>query len=443
MIRKIVQKWVLWFGFLMMPVFWLPVQADLTIQIDSSNQNAMPIALVPFSWKANGGTERVSPVNFTQVIGADLYRSGKFKAIAESDLPAKPTRTDEIDYSRWKAAGLDNLLMGEVTALGNGYYKVEMRFVDVLRQQEVLAKRWDRVHAKLLRQVAHKVSDDIYQELTGIQGAFSTQIAYVTVRKTQEGKVYQLEVADADGFNSRPILKSKRPIMSPSWSPDGKNLAYVSFENGRSQIFVQSLDGQYREMIADFKGINGAPAWGPKGEKMALTLSKDGSADIYLMDMKTRKLERLTNNWAIETEAVWGPGGHTLFYNSDRRGQPQIFQVFLDTLEERRISFDGRYNSNPAVSPDGRYIAMVNGGDGGYHIGLLDLYTHEFNIVTNTRLDEAPSFSPNGEMVLYAMNQRGTAKLAVVSVDRSTTQILSVNNGEVRSPSWGPFVASE
>lgn len=418
-------------------LFWIPsANADLTIQIDQSSDNAMPIALVPFLWK---GETVVPPVNMARIIGSDLYRSGKFKAVDENKLPATPQSLEQVDFSQWKRLGVDNLLMGKIASDGNGLYEIEMRFIDVLRKQQVIGKRWSGISKKLLRQVAHKMSDLIYKELTGINGAFNSQIAYVTVKRQAGKKYYRLEVADSDGYNAQAILKSTSPIMSPSWSPDGKKLAYVSFENGRSEIFLQSLNGTQRKKLASFKGINGAPAWSPDGKQLALTLSKDGSADIYVMNMATKKLRRLTRNWAIETEAVWSPNGHSLFFNSDRRGQPQIFQVFLDTGEIRRVSYVGKYNANPAVSPDGRYIAMVN-GNGGFHIGLLDLYTNEFNIITKTYLDESPSFASNGEMILYAMNQRGKGKLAVVSIDNSVTQVLSVQEGEVRSPSWGPYI---
>jgi len=412
------------------------VYADLTIQIDQSSDNAVPIALVPFEWK---GKQLFPPQNMTDIVGNDLLRSGKFKAIDESKLPSRPKTLDEIDFYQWKQLGVDNLLMGRIIEEPNGTYEIEMRFIDLLRKEQVIGKRWTGISKSLLRQVAHKMSDLIYEELTGIRGAFNTRMAYVTVKTVKGKKQYSLEVADSDGYNSQPILRSSLPIMSPSWSPDGQHLAYVSFENGRSQIVLQSLDGKSRQIIAKFKGINGAPAWSPDGKKLALTLSKDGSADVYIMDMQTRKLRRLTRNWAIETEAVWAPNGHSLFFNSDRRGQPQIFQVFLDTGEMRRISYVGRYNANPAISPDGRYVAMVH-ANGGFHIAVLDLYNEEFNILTQTYLDESPTFSPNGEMILYAMNQGGQGKLAVVSVNSNVTQILSVQEGEVRSPSWGPYL---
>ncbi len=410
-------------------------QADLTIQIDQSSDSALPIAILPFDWQGKAVTP---PVNMSDIVGNDLLRSGKFRPVEESRLPGRPKTLEDVDFSKWKQLGTDNLLIGQVTEDANGRYEIEMRFIDLLRKQQVIGKRWVNIPKSALRHVAHKMSDLIYEELTGIRGAFNTRIAYVTVKVLDGKKQYSLEVADSDGHNSQPILRSRKPIMSPSWSPDGKQLAYVTFENGRSEVVIQSLDGKTRQIVASFKGINSAPSWSPDGKNLALTLSKDGSADVYIMNMKTKKLRRLTRNWAIETEAVWAPNGHSLFFNSDRRGQPQIFQVFLDTGEMRRISFVGRYNANPAVSPDGRYVAMVH-ANSGFHIGLLDLYNDEFNILTKTYLDESPSFSPNGEMILYAMNQGGQGKLAVVSPNNNTTQILSVQKGEVRSPSWGPF----
>lgn len=420
----------------LLPLFWgTLVHADLTIEIDHSSDNALPIGIVPFEWT---NASRMPEQDIAKIVAANLYRSGKFKAVPEQNLPGLPSTPEEVNYPDWRRLGVDNVLIGRMSIDEKGLYSIEMRFMDVLRRQQVIGKRWTGITSKQLRQVAHKISDLIYKELTGIDGAFNTKIAYVTVTRDKGVKRYQLEVADADGFNSQPILKSSKPLMSPSWSPDGKKLAYVSFENGRSEIFIQSLDGKYREKIASYKGINGAPSWSPDGKSLVLTLSRDGSADIYLMNMQSRKLKRLTRNYAIETEAVWAPNGHSLFFNSDRRGQPQIFQVFLDTGEIRRVSFEGRYNANPAISPDGRYLAMVHKSKG-FNIGLLDLYTNEFNVITSTFLDESPSFSPNGEMILYAMNKGNKGRLAVVSIDNSVTQILSVQNGEVRAPSWGPF----
>ncbi|WP_245546746.1 Tol-Pal system beta propeller repeat protein TolB [Hydrogenovibrio halophilus] len=409
--------------------------ADLTIEIDQSSDMAIPVAILPLEVDA----DTVLPHRPSEVIAANLFRSGKFRALPERQLPARPQALEEVDYGQWLAEGVDNLMMGRVEADGEGTYTVEMRFVDLLRQKQVIGKRWRKVNGEALRRVAHKMSDLIYEELTGKRGAFNTRIAYVTQRNQNKERVFTLEVADSDGYGAQSILKSFDPIMSPAWSPDGEKLAYVTFENGRSEIALQHLDGSNREIIASFKGINGAPAWSPDGESLVFTNSQEGSADLYRMQMATRKIERLTRHWAIETEAVWAPNGRSLYFNSDRRGQPQIFQLFLDTGETRRISFDGRYNSNPAISPDGRYLAMVH-ANRGFHIAVKDMIKDELSIKTQTQLDESPTFAPNGEMLLYAMNQDGRGKLAVVSVDNNVTQVLSVKEGEVRSPSWGPYL---
>lgn len=434
--KLIKKRFAIWAGLLTLSLLSFNANAQLTIEINESYENALPIAIVPLEWK---GSTAQPPEDISHVIRQDLRRSGKFNPVAISRLPALPSTVEAVNFQQWRQLDVDNVLIGQISDQGNGRYQVEMRFMDVLRKSQVIGKRWNNISKKQLRQIAHIMSDLIFEELTGVKGAFNTQIAYVTLQTKDKKRHYTLEVADADGYNPQPILRSPQPIMSPAWSPDSKKLAYVSFEKGRSHIIVQSLDGKYRETIAQFKGINGAPAFSPDGKKMAMTLSKGGSADIYVMDLATRKLKRLTKNWSIETEAAWAADGRSLFFNSDRRGKPQIFQVFLDTGEIQRVTFEGRYNANPEVSPDGRYIAVVH-SRGGFHIGLQDLMTGEFNVLTQTFLDESPTFAPNGEMILYAMNQGGKGKLAVVSLDGTTSQTLSVKNGQVREPAWGPYL---
>ena len=427
----------------MMMVASTSAWSELTIEINEGYENAYPIAIVPFGFRTELKTADASvestPLDLSTVIAADLRRSGQFNPIASSVMPSLPHELESVNFSAWRTLDVDNMLIGQLIAQENGLYTIEVRFLDVLRQKQVIGKRWIDIRKERLRGVAHQISDLIYEELTGVRGAFNTQIAYVTLRKIGTKRLYTLEISDSDGHNPQPILKSSKPIMSPSWSPDGSKLAYVSFESGRSNIVVQSLDGQYRKVVANYKGINSAPAWSPDGTKLAMTLSKGGSADIYLLDLNTNKLQRLTRNWSIETEAAWAANGHSLFFNSDRRGQPQVFQVFLDTGEIRRVTFEGKYNANPEISPNGRYLAMVHGNKG-FHIAVQDLYTNEFNVLTDSFLDESPTFAPNGEMILYAMNKNGRGVLAVVAIDGRTSQTLRVKNGEVREPAWGPYI---
>lgn len=423
---------------LVMLSFVMPsAHATLIIEISEGYENALPIAIIPFQVAQPG----LVPENLAQIIQQNLRRSGRFAPLSEVQLPSRPIQLENIVFNQWRSLDVDHIVMGSVTPTANGLFDIEVRLVDVLRRQSVLAKRWTQIPRQQLRQVAHQISDEIYLELTGVHGAFNTRLAYVTMRERSGERHYSLEVSDSDGFNPQPILRSKMPIMSPSWSPDGKKMAYVTFESGRSTVVVQNLDGSRRETIAEFPGINSAPAWSPDGKNLALTLSKDGNADIYIMNMQTRALRKVTRHWAIETEATWAPDGKSLYFNSDRRGQPQVFQMMLDSGEVKRISFEGGYNANPKISPNGRHLAMVHSNNG-FQIGLLDLYSNQFNVVTNTFLSESPSFAPNSDMLVYAMNRNGLGQLAVVSVDGRASQILRVEDGQVREPAWGPYLVT-
>lgn len=412
----------------------LQAQAVLTIEINEAEATATPVAIAPFAGEAR------APQKISQIVAFDLRRSGRFKALPVESLPELPLAVGDIHYERWLDTGSDVLLLGDVQENADGTWRVQATLVDLLRREVMFANVWDGVKSRALRRVAHQIADRMYEALTGVPGAFDTRVAYVLVEQRGGKTRYSLNVADSDGYNERPILRSYEPIMSPAWSPDGNKLAYVSFENGRSEVYIQDLRTAKRQRVAAYPGINSGPAWSPDGTKLALTLSKAGSADIYILDLRTKKLRRLTRHWAIETEAVWSPDGKNIFFTSDRRGQPQIFRVSLDTGEVERVTFEGTYNANPVVSPDGRYLAMVTASPGqGYHIGLLDLQNGDFRVLTRTFLDESPSFAPNGEMILYAMQRGGQGQLAVVSTEGGTSQYLKVQRGDVKEPDWGPY----
>ena len=423
--------------FLLSALTWLwstSAWAVLTIVIDEGIKKATPVVVLPFRGEA------AAPHKLSRIISYDMARSGKFRALPLSQLPEIPQSLSQIHYDRWRNTGSDVLLMGEVLPNGDGSYRVKGVLVDVIRRKIMFTREYPKVKPALLRRVAHRLADEMYEAMTGVRGAFDTRIAYVVITRQGRRQTYTLYVADSDGYGEVAVLRSRQPIMSPSWSPDGRKLAYVSFENGRPEVFIQNLYTGKRIKVAGYRGINSAPDWSPSGNKLALTLSKDGSADIYIKNLLSGRLARVTKNWSIETEPVWSPNGHEIYFTSDRRGKPQIFKVTLRTGAVKRVTYKGTYNAAPALSPDGRYLAMVHAAPGkGYHIAVQDLTTDDFQILTNTFLDESPSFAPNGEMIIYAMNKDGKGQLAVVSVDGGRSQILKVRNGEVKEPEWGPY----
>jgi TolB protein len=413
---------------------WLRVaEAGLTIEITQGVQGAMPIAIVPFGWEAGG-----APIeDMAAVISADLARSGRFKTLPPEDMLERPTEGGAIGFQNWRILGMDNLVVGRIRPNGGGY-EVQFQLYDVFRGNQLIGMNIPGGPADL-RGMAHHIADLIYEKLTGERGAFNTRIAYVTATR-EKNPNYTLIVADADGYAPQTILRSKQPLMSPSWSPDGRRLAYVSFEKSRSEIYIQDIATGSRERIAAYDGINGAPAWSPDGRRLALTLSQAGSPDIYVLDIASRQLSRLTNHPAIDTEPNWTPDGRAVVFTSDRGGKPQIYRVPAQGGNAERVTFDGDYNARAGYSPDGKGIAMVHRGNRGFTIGLYDTATRRVQVLTDGPQDESPSFAPNGSMILYATRDGGRGVLAAVSVDGRVRQLLVLQEGDVREPAWSPFL---
>lgn len=409
----------------------LPVNAVLRIEITQGLSRAQPIAIVPF------GVEGNVPLAVADVIASDLTRSGRFKVLPVEDMLEQPTAGKDIQFKNWRIFGVENVVVGKVIQTESGFL-VQFQLYDVFRGQQLLGLSLP-VGSSRLRRVAHEVSDLIYEELTGIPGAFSTRIAYITADGTGEQRRYALFVADSDGANQHRIVRSPQPIMSPVWSPDGRQLAYVSFENQRAEVFIQDLFTGERESVSSRAGINGAPAFSPDGKKLALTLSSEpGNPDIYVLDIESRRLQRLTRNPFIDTEPSWHPDGDRLFFTSDRSGRPQIYEINVQQRRAKRLTFEGRYNARPVVSPDGETLAMVHLDREGYNIAVLSLKTRALRILTDGRLDESPSFAPNGTMIIYATESDGRGILSAVSVDGRVRQRLGVQEGDVREPAWSP-----
>ena len=408
--------------------------AQLDIIVDSDVVGAELIAVVPFEWQGSQ-----PPTDVAQVVASNLERSGLFAPIPVSDLPSTPSDASEVNFRDWRLIGAPSLVIGSVETDTAGEFVVRFRLFDVNAASQALGFEFT-VPATKLRNIAHRISDLIFEHLTGVPGAFDTRIAYVTERILADGSSrYALNIADSDGHNSRNMLESSQPVLSPAWSPDGKQLAYVSFENRQAQIMVQNLATGERRRVAHFPGLNGAPAWSPDGKKLAMTLSKDGNPEIYVLTLKSNRLRRVTKSVGIDTEPAWAPDGQSLVFTSSRSGKPNIYQIPALGGRANRLTFEGTYNARASFSADGTKLVHVHAVDGKFKIAVLDMQTQELTVLTEAWLDESPSFAPNGSMILYSTTGASGASLAAVSVDGRVRQRLAVQHGEVREPAWSPF----
>lgn len=404
----------------------------LELDVIGGRAAALPIAVVPF-----GGDCGETDVG--GVVRADLGRSGQFRALDVSQIVERPTRGSEVAYPAWRMLKQDFLLVGRCVAEGGGY-RTEYELFDVAKQERLLGFALT-APAGSMRDVAHQISDAVYEKILGIPGAFWTRIAYVTSSGLGRGARYALMVADADGWNPRTVVNSTEPLMSPSWSPDGRRLAYVSFEGGNSAVWIQDIASGSREKLTSFRGINGAPSFSPDGGRLALTLSKGGNPDVYVMDLGSKQLTQVTNHFGIDTEPSWSPDGSRLYFTSDRGGRPQVYQVAASGGSATRVSFEGSYNASPSVSFDGKKIATAQGAGNVYRIALLDnsLGSPRWSMLSPGSLDESPSFAPNGAMVLYAAREGRRGVLYAVSADGRVRQRLVLAEGDVREPAWSPY----
>lgn len=420
---------------------WQPYGVALTIEITQGAEGALPIAVVPFGW--TGPAPGAPQQDLAEIIAADLGRSGRFKPLGRADMLARPTKGEAVDFRDWRALAMENLVVGEISPNGPGGYLVRFQLFDVFRGEQVTGYSIPTTERDL-RATAHHIADIVYESLTGEPGAFATRIAYVTSVGAKDGSDrVVLEIADADGYGAQTIVSSAEPLMSPAWSPDGRKLAYVSFENRKAAIWIQEVFTGQREKVASFKGINGAPSWSPDGRSLALTLSKDGNPDIFIMDLARRSIRPLTRHWGIDTEPDWSPDGKHIVFTSDRGGAPQIYRVNVSGGEAQRLTFDGDYNARASYSPDGRFLTLVTRQNGRYRIGLMDVADRNLQVLSDGRLDESPSFAPNGSMIIYATRADGRGVLSAVSTDGRVRQRLGFKAGDVREPVWSPYFQKE
>ncbi|MCY3769568.1 MAG: Tol-Pal system beta propeller repeat protein TolB [Gammaproteobacteria bacterium] len=432
-------------GFLVILVpIWLgcsfpALSSVLTIEVKKGTTAGIPIAIVPFKLY-DGVPEEYQPAD---IIDSDLGLSGRFESVPRDTFLSTPSDLESVQYKDWRLIKSEALVVGKVFHLGNDQYEIRFRLIDVFRETQLAGQKFIAT-TKQLRQFSHRISNIIYEKLTGIEGAFDTKIAYVKIADVKvqgepASKRYLLQVADADGWNPKTVLESPRAILSPAWSPDGNRLAYVSFEKGRSMIFLQDIWSGKRSSIAGFRGLNSAPSWSPDGKKLALTLSRDGNPDIYIFDVGTSALRRLTRSTAIDTEPAWSPDGKSIVFTSGRSGAPQLYQIAASGGPVKRLTFDGKYNAGASFSPDGESIVLITDQGNGHKVGIYSTRERTIRVLTSSQLDESPSFSPNGEIIIYATQKSGRKLLATVSIDGQVQQTLKFQAGSVREPAWSPF----
>jgi TolB protein len=413
------------------------VQAADPLVISSGTDRATPIAVVPFGWQ--GGS--VLPEDMAEIIGNDLRNSGVFEPIPRQNMISLPTQAAEVIYRDWQALGAQYVLVGNMMPSA-GRLQIQFALFNVTTQQQVMTGSVGG-GVDQLRDMAHHIADQSFEKLTGVKGAFSTRMLYVTAERFAVNNTrYTLQRSDYDGARAVTLLQSREPILSPSFAPDGRRIAYVSFEQKRPRIFVQHIDTGRREQITNFEGLNGAPAWSPDGNRLAFVLSRDGNPEIYVMDMGSRQLRRVTNQPSIDTEPFWGKDGQTLYFTSDRSGKPQIYKTNINGGSAERVTFIGNYNANPKLSADEKTLVMIHRQDGYtvFKVAAQDLQRGNLRILSDTSLDESPTVAPNGTMVIYATRQQGRGVLVLASTNGRVRLPLPTAQGEVREPSWSPYL---
>jgi TolB protein len=407
-------------------------RAQLTIEIVGGAGSQIPIAIVPFEGESN------FPLGISGITGADLQRSGLFRMVDPMGVTPRPGRADDVQPAVWRARSADAVAVGSMRPLGDGRVEVRFGLVDVVKQQTLAAMVFT-VTQQQFRATAHKIADVIYEKLTGDAGVFSTRIAYIT----KSGPRYQLLVADADGYDPQVVVTSQEPLLTPKWSPDGTRLAYVSFENRKPVVYVQSLSTGERRAVANYRGSNSAPAWSPDGRRLAVTLTKDGPSQIYLMNADGSGLTRVMTSQSIDTEAAFSPDGQWLLFTSDRGGTPQVYRTNLVSGAVERLTFEGNYNVTPRPMPDGTgFVYVRREGGSRFQLAYMDYATRQTQILTPGPGDESPSIAPNSKMIIYASETGARGILAAVSSDGRVKQRLVAPATDVREPAWGPLPRS-
>nr|WP_143426116.1 Tol-Pal system beta propeller repeat protein TolB [Gilliamella apicola] len=416
--------------------FTTMANSEVRIIITDGVSSAKPVAVVPFKWTGSGQPPQI----IEDIVASDLRNSGKFNPVEVNSMPQKPTTASEVTPAAWNNLGVSAVVVGSIQPDASGKYLINYQLVDTVnRPGAVLAQNQYSIDKRWLRYAAHTASDEIFESLTGIKGAFRTRIAYV-VKTTKGPFSHELRVSDYDGYDQITVHRSKEPLMSPTWSPDGKKIAYVTFEGGHSSLVLKTLDSGAVQTIASFPQHNGAPAFSPDGSKLAFALSKGGSLNLYMMDLSSKKITQITSNRNNNTEPSWMPDNQTIVYTSDQAGRPQLYSININSGASQRLTWDNTQNQNARVSPDGSFIAMISTNNGEQHITRYDISTNTYQRLTDTFLDETPSIAPNGTMIIYSSSQGLGTILNLVSTDGNFKARLPATDGQVKFPSWSPYL---
>ncbi len=420
-------KYILLFNIL----FSLQANALLEVNILKTKEAAFPIVIAPFEIIGDSKEN----IDIAKIIRDNLNRSGQFSALSTDELV-----TNQIDFDFWQMHKKDAVVFGKVEQVSANVYNIYIYIYDVFSEKSLYQKKI-KVHNTGFRRMAHFLSDKIHYVLLGQKGSFNTRLSYVTVTENNAGgRTYRLQISDSDGFNPQTVVRSPNPILSPAWSKDQKRLAYVSFKNNRSEVFVMTpFLKTIPVKLPKFDGIASSPTWHPNGESIALTISKEGNKDIYLYNFESKKLQRLTKNISIDTEASFSPDGESIAFTSNRTGQVQVYIKNLKSGKISRATFEGRYNAKPVFSPDGKDLALIHRVGKDYRVALLDIASRDLTVMTQNKSDESPYFSPNGDMIIFSTNRDNKGILSIISLHNNQIVELMQKTGEVREPTWSNY----
>lgn len=426
--RHVIKNQIKFVLFFLLLIFSLPTFAMLELELTQGSDNAYPIAI-------SASDTSQAKENVFAIVSKDLQNSGRFQVREDFST----TGQIAFNYSYWKGQKVNAVVQGEVLKITDGW-KVNFSLYDIYNKNQLLSQSF-KVRETSLHALAHHISDLVYQQLTGDRGIFSTKISYVSVaRVLGQPTKYSLIVSDYDGSNPHALLVSNEPVMSPVWSPNGKEIAYVSFEGNRAAIYTQNILGGSRKLLSKHPGINNAPAWSPDGSKIALVLSDTGYPKIYLLNLNNNALTQLTDGWSLDTEPCWAPDGKSLIFTSNRSGNPQIYRYDFSGRKIERVTYDGNYNARASFTPDGKSIVMLHQQENMFNIAIQDLKSGRVTVLTKTGYDESPSIAPNGKMIVYATNYNNKGILALVSTDSRVKLLFPAKDGgEVQEPAWGKF----